>query len=437
MAITSRKITTYAKNIVDLSDQPNKDGLTAAQLKAFFDGRTDEEVKTSINGIVDDLVATTDGASGADQIGATAITGGTAVKVQGILEELNSLKAADADVVHDTGNETVAGVKTFSSSPIVPTPTTDMQASTKKYVDDAAAAKINTSAIVNDLTTGGATVPASAETVKTLKTQIGAQTFTEKNYVTDGASDTANIDALDMAAKDNADLISTNRTIINEKTSYGVYTGLVVAQQTTPDMTVKVSAGTIYMANGDRFTPSAVASLAVTAADATNPRIDIVYVSSLGAITYLAGTAAATPSAPSVPAGGQKIAEINVAAKATSIVTANIVDKRRTLANGEIYRPTFSGGWKNESSGIYYPVEYWKDSLGYVHIRGAADSGTAGTQIFVLAAGFRPLKYQQFSCYTGTTNTTGKVAISAGGIVVINSYSTFLDFGEIIFKAEG
>ncbi len=31
---------------------------------------------------------------------------------------------------------TIAGVKTFSASPIVPTPTTDMQASTKKYVDD-------------------------------------------------------------------------------------------------------------------------------------------------------------------------------------------------------------------------------------------------------------------------------------------------------------
>lgn len=49
--------------------------------------------------------------------------------------DLNA-KANDADVVHDTGDETVAGVKTFSSSPIVPTPTTDFQAATKKYVDD-------------------------------------------------------------------------------------------------------------------------------------------------------------------------------------------------------------------------------------------------------------------------------------------------------------
>jgi hypothetical protein len=43
---------------------------------------------------------------------------------------------ADAKYVALTGTQTVAGVKTFSSSPIVPTPTTDYQASTKKYVDD-------------------------------------------------------------------------------------------------------------------------------------------------------------------------------------------------------------------------------------------------------------------------------------------------------------
>jgi hypothetical protein len=42
------------------------------------------------------------------------------------------------DIVQMTGNQTVAGIKTFSSSPVVPTPTTDMQTSTKKYVDDTA-----------------------------------------------------------------------------------------------------------------------------------------------------------------------------------------------------------------------------------------------------------------------------------------------------------
>ena len=49
---------------------------------------------------------------------------------------LQTDKADDSAVVHNTGNESVAGVKTFVSSPIVPAPTTDSQASTKKYVDD-------------------------------------------------------------------------------------------------------------------------------------------------------------------------------------------------------------------------------------------------------------------------------------------------------------
>lgn len=46
-------------------------------------------------------------------------------------------KADDNEVVKLTSDQTVAGVKTFSSSPVVPAPTTDLQAATKKYVDDA------------------------------------------------------------------------------------------------------------------------------------------------------------------------------------------------------------------------------------------------------------------------------------------------------------
>ena len=52
------------------------------------------------------------------------------------LIRLETDKADDSTVVHNTGDEAVAWVKTFPSSPIVPTPTTDFQASTKKYVDD-------------------------------------------------------------------------------------------------------------------------------------------------------------------------------------------------------------------------------------------------------------------------------------------------------------
>jgi hypothetical protein len=49
-----------------------------------------------------------------------------------------TLTALDAAVVKLTGTQTVAGAKTFSSSPIVPTPTTNFQACTKAYADTVA-----------------------------------------------------------------------------------------------------------------------------------------------------------------------------------------------------------------------------------------------------------------------------------------------------------
>ena len=42
----------------------------------------------------------------------------------------------DATKVSKTGNETISGVKTFQSSPIVPTPTQSTEAATKSYVDN-------------------------------------------------------------------------------------------------------------------------------------------------------------------------------------------------------------------------------------------------------------------------------------------------------------
>ena len=55
---------------------------------------------------------------------------------QGDLQSALNDKADDSVVVKLTGDQTVGGIKTFSSSPIVPAPTTDLQVATKKYVDD-------------------------------------------------------------------------------------------------------------------------------------------------------------------------------------------------------------------------------------------------------------------------------------------------------------
>lgn len=55
----------------------------------------------------------------------------------GSLKPTGSLsdKADNSAVVHNTGSEAVSGTKTFSSSPVVPTPSLGSQAANKSYVD--------------------------------------------------------------------------------------------------------------------------------------------------------------------------------------------------------------------------------------------------------------------------------------------------------------
>jgi hypothetical protein len=98
-------------------------------------------------------------------------------------------KAADSAVVHNTGTETVAGVKTFSSSPVVPTPTTGTQAANKTYVDGAVPGAATTTAtgivqLAGDLAgtatspnvakINGVTMPASAPTTGQVLTATSA-----------------------------------------------------------------------------------------------------------------------------------------------------------------------------------------------------------------------------------------------------------------------
>ena len=79
-------------------------------------------------------------------------------------------KANASDTVNLTGNQTVAGVKTFSSSPVVPTATTTTQAVNKAQMDAADALKVNKA---GDTMTGTLTLP-YASIVPTNANQGGA-----------------------------------------------------------------------------------------------------------------------------------------------------------------------------------------------------------------------------------------------------------------------
>ena len=83
--------------------KPDRPGLSTEDMQKVLDEIPRTVIAPTINGIIDDLTSTTDGSSGADNIGATAVSGGSATTVQGILEEIvgggTNLHAATADAL--------------------------------------------------------------------------------------------------------------------------------------------------------------------------------------------------------------------------------------------------------------------------------------------------------------------------------------------------
>lgn len=98
----------------------------------------------------------------------------------------------------------------------------------------------------------------------------------------------------------------------SDETANGVIGGdywLKVAAQASPNLTVKVSTGAVFVA-GVLASSAATASLTGFAAPSANPRIDIVQISNAGVVSRKAGTESGSPSAPTVDSGCLKLAEV-------------------------------------------------------------------------------------------------------------------------------
>ena len=276
--------------------------------------------------------------------------------------------------------------------------------------------------------------------VGTDTTQVATTAFVNDSIDAVTASDVEIVDAGTYYATDNVEAAlqsvgSQLGQIVTEKTSYGVVSGLGVTQQTVPDMTVRVATGVIWMEAGTRFAPTANNALAVTAADATNPRIDIVYVNSSGVISYLAGTAAASPAQPATPAGGQLLASILVTAGKTSILTADISNRRKSMWTEDMYAPTLSNSWVPFDAAK--TPKYWKNQDAMVVLKGSVKSGTNGTEVLKFAAGYRPLTTLYFAMVNANTNAIVIVSIFNTGVLSIQTASnTHVSLDGIQFRAE-
>jgi hypothetical protein len=148
--------------------------------------------------------------------------------------------------------------------------------------------------------------------------------------VTSGKNVVVDLD-VGQARRDLAHHMSIGQVVVVGETDVAVErnTGKVTPGTTT---TVSVSAGTLYNDSVTGQYPASVtvpgvANTAVTAADPTNPRIDLVTLNrSTGAAVVTAGTAAATPVPPAQPANTVVVATVRVPAAAASSAAYTITD---------------------------------------------------------------------------------------------------------------
>lgn len=116
----------------------------------------------------------------------------------------------------------------------------------------------------------------------------------------------------------------------------GVDTGCAVSPQGSPDQTVAVAAGHVFI-NGLLYAVAA-GNVSMAAADATNPRFDLVWVDNTGAKGKTDGTAAAEPVFPAIPSNSVILAVVYRAANDNTIAAADIVDKRIFQGNTVQYQ---------------------------------------------------------------------------------------------------
>lgn len=106
----------------------------------------------------------------------------------------------------------------------------------------------------------------------------------------------------------------------------GVISGLGVTEKGTPDMSVDVAAGSC-MVGGTKYTESSIVNLAISAADATHARKDLViYDIATTNPLVITGTPATPPIPPDITTGDVLLAIVDVAANETTITNSEITD---------------------------------------------------------------------------------------------------------------
>lgn len=114
--------------------------------------------------------------------------------------------------------------------------------------------------------------------------------------------------------------------LVDGTAGVGVVSGCAVTAQASPNMTVAVAAGTVRIGGADVAVSSG--NVTVTANATGNPRLDLICVNGSGTKSAQAGTAAATPKYPTIPASSVVLYAVYVPASLSAVTSSHITDKR-------------------------------------------------------------------------------------------------------------
>lgn len=212
---------------------------------------------------------------------------------------------------------------------------------------------------------------------------------------------------------------------------YGTGDGLKVSASS--GMTLAVNPGVVWVqgsaaANSGMYEGILDTANTVTLAtsDPTNPRIDNIIVqftdlgtsSSTAVVTPQTGTPAASPSAPTLPNNSLLLAQVSVAASASSISAGNITDKRVwTVATGGIVPMT------NVSSGITGQAGLYAHDLSSGRLKVSDGSGNA---VSPKVAPFTPQTAGATATITiGSLTTLASLVITMDGVTQVEMRFTW------------
>lgn len=162
---------------------------------------------------------------------------------------------------------------------------------------------------------------------------------------------------------------------------HGVIQGCAVTAQGSPNMTVAVAIGTIQV-SGRFCREVAAGNVTIGAANATNPRFDLIVADKTGAKQCRAGTAAANPVFPTLTAGDVLLAAVYVPANDTAIDANQIIDKRCILSPQTVAAPgcarvyTDFSAFTNPSGNVDWDAQF----TSLLNSGATVQMGTGGTQ---------------------------------------------------------